>query len=191
MTGQESQRRSDVAMGQDQVAPVCFVTWHLERSSALIETHCQSAQLTGTMSSLQRPDCACRCQVHTRHTGLWCGTLDKTPAAIIQALVTHSTHETLKVTVDASMLPPNHTAYLCIWCWITETSIGFGCKITKLKWILKFLQSAHLLSRQLFRCIEPRIHKLLDVPLQPLSKVLTQRISCQQHTTNRSQKLLP
>ena len=29
MTGQEGQRRSDVGMGQDQVAPVCFVTWHL------------------------------------------------------------------------------------------------------------------------------------------------------------------
>ena len=30
------------------------------------------------------------------------------------------------VTVDASILPPNHTAYLCIWWDITWTSIGLG-----------------------------------------------------------------
>ena len=29
-------------------------------------------------------------------------------------------------TVDANILPPNQTAYLCIWCWMTWTSIGFG-----------------------------------------------------------------
>ena len=56
-------------------------------SSLLTLTHIVS--LTGTMSSPQRPDCACRCWGHTRHTGLWCGTLDKTPAAINPALVTH------------------------------------------------------------------------------------------------------
>ena len=33
-------------------------------------------------------------------------------------------------TVDASMLPPNQTAYLCIWWEITCTSIGFGCEKT-------------------------------------------------------------
>ena len=30
------------------------------------------------------------------------------------------------LTVDASMLPPNHTAYRCIWCEMTLTSMGLG-----------------------------------------------------------------
>jgi len=33
------------------------------------------------------------------------------------------------LTVYASMLPPNQTAYLCIWWVITWTSIGFGCTV--------------------------------------------------------------
>lgn len=30
------------------------------------------------------------------------------------------------LTVDPNMLPPNQTAYRCMWCEITLTSIGFG-----------------------------------------------------------------
>ena len=33
---------------------------------------------------------------------------------------------TPSLTVEASMLPPNQTAYRCIWWEITCTSIGFG-----------------------------------------------------------------
>lgn len=34
----------------------------------------------------------------------------------------------LILTVDASIDPPNQTAYLCMWCVMTCTSMGFGCK---------------------------------------------------------------
>lgn len=30
--------------------------------------------------------------------------------------------------MDANMLPPNQTAYRCMWCVMTFTSIGFGWK---------------------------------------------------------------
>ena len=90
--------------------------------------------LTGTMSSPQRPDCVCRCSVHTRHTGLWCGTLDKTPAAINPALVSQNARMVSKCyrrCQHAASKPHSVSLHLMLdhgnidWLWLKLQYINF------------------------------------------------------------------
>ena len=69
-----------------------------------------------TKSWFQRPGCVYRLKVQTHHTVLWCDTLDKTQAEMKNMFNENFflEHPVVMFTVEANILPPNQTAYLCI-----------------------------------------------------------------------------
>lgn len=73
------------------------------------------------------------------------------------------------LTVEASILPPNQTAYLCIWCDITWTSIGFGWNFV---WKQKLLYT-DLNHRKLLMMFELFIEWLLTLIRPSLKLSLT------------------
>lgn len=84
------------------------------------------------MSWFQTLDCDGKCLDHILRRQLLCDIPGKIQAARNdESLDNFANDLETSLTVDANILPPNQTAYRCIWCVITWTSIGFGCGVSK------------------------------------------------------------